>query len=48
MQTTEIYCTKSSVKYKVSRALFLFADIHQGDERFSIYSRGKQLHLMSY
>ncbi len=23
-------------------ALFLSADIHQGDERFSVHSRGKQ------
>ena len=28
-------------------ALFLSADIHQGDERFSVHSRGKQCAFMS-
>ena len=28
-------------------ALFLSADIHQGDERFSVHSRGKKCAFMS-
>ena len=28
-------------------ALFFSADIHQGDERFSVHSRGKQCAFMS-
>ena len=31
----------------VSLALFFSADIHQGDERFSVHSRGKQCAFMS-
>ncbi len=33
-------------KIQVSMALFLSADIHQGDERFSVHSRGKQCAFM--
>ncbi len=31
----------------VSVALFLSVDMHQGDERFGVYSRGKQRAFMS-
>ena len=34
-------------KIQVSMALFLSADIHQGDERFSVHSRGKRCAFMS-
>jgi hypothetical protein len=34
--------TNSSRRNQVSVALFLCANIHQGDELFDVYSRGKQ------
>jgi hypothetical protein len=37
----------SNIIILVSVALFLSVDIHQGDERFSVHSRGKQCAFMS-
>ena len=34
--------TNTSRRNQVSMALFLFANIHEGDELFDVYSRGKQ------
>jgi hypothetical protein len=38
---------KNIRKIQVSMALFLFSEIHQGDDLFSVQSRGKQCAFMS-
>ncbi len=42
--SVKLECKRSKIsrKTQVSMALFLSTDIHQGDERFSILSRGNQ------
>ena len=36
-----------TIRHELSVALFLSVNIHQGNERFSVYSRGKQCAFMS-
>ena len=47
MQAFVFLNANDTKKIQVSMALFLSADIHQGDERFSVHSRGKQCVFMS-
>ena len=43
MRTNEFFLKNKLV----SMALFLSSNIHQGDERFSVHSRGKQCAFMT-